>query len=383
MVEKIIINNCRLYNDPAQRLRALEIADGTITAIRQAGQPADCRMINAGGTTAAPGFIDVHIQGAGGADVLDGTAEAIETIAQTCAKFGVTGWLATTVFKAGRANEHLRTAAECTGKKLKGAQLLGTHLEGPFIAAKKRGMIQPECLCEAQNEVMDEIERATQGTLSMMTIAPELPGVHGIIRRLTHNGTVASFGHSWADYEQTLAGFDAGINHVTHLFNAMRSMHHRKPGPLPAIMERDEVSVQVISDGVHIHPAVVRLACAGLGPKRIIPITDGMQAMGLPDGQYIYNGVKYQSKEGTARYADGTLIGTSLGLNLVLRRLVEFTGCSKADAINGVTAQAAKLLGIYEKKGSIEVGKDADIVLLRDDFAVEKTFVAGRLVYEA
>lgn len=216
----------------------------------------------------------------------------------------------------------------------------------------------------------------------MMTIAPELPDNQPIIRRLVKAGIIASFGHSNATYEQTLDGFEAGISHVTHLFNAMPSIHHRSPGPLIAIFQTKQVTAQLIADGVHIHPAVLKLTFEILGPNRIIPITDGMQAMGLGDGKFIYNGLEYESKNGTARYKDGTLIGTALGISQLLARLMDFTDCQLDVAIKTVTENPAKLLGLEDKKGAITPGKDADLVLLEPDCSVHTTIVAGKIVFQ-
>jgi len=216
----------------------------------------------------------------------------------------------------------------------------------------------------------------------MMTIAPELPGSLQIIERLVDSNVIASFGHSNATYEQTLDGFNAGISHVTHLFNAMPSIHHRSPGPLVAIFETENVTTQVITDGVHIHPSMLRLAFEILGPNRIIPITDGMQALGLADGRYIYNGIEYESKNGTARYKDGTLIGTALGINQLLGKLVSFTDCPLDVAIKMVTENPAKLLNLQDRKGFIAPGKDADLVLLENGHSVHTTIVAGKIVFQ-
>ncbi len=216
----------------------------------------------------------------------------------------------------------------------------------------------------------------------MMTVAPELPGGLELARALVDRGVITSLGHTHATYEETLRGFDAGINHVTHFFNAMPSLHHRDPGPLAAIFERPEVTVQVIADGVHLHPSVVRLSFAALGAERFVTITDGMQALGLPDGQYLYNGLEYEARDGTARYKDGTLIGTALGLNQMLTRLRTFTGCSQSTAIRTVTENAATVLGLGHKTGSIQAGYDADLVLLDDDGSVHATIVAGQIVYQ-
>jgi N-acetylglucosamine-6-phosphate deacetylase len=163
----------------------------------------------------------------------------------------------------------------------------------------------------------------------------------------------------------------------------MPGMHHREPGPLGAIFETDAVTCQVITDGVHIHPSVVRLAYAVLGTHRFVTITDGIQALGLPDGKYMYNNIEYEAKNGAARYADGTLIGTALGLNRMLARLMDFTGCSLSEAVHTVTRNAAGVLGLQARKGAIEVGKDADLVLLDDAMSVWATVVNGRVVYQA
>jgi N-acetylglucosamine-6-phosphate deacetylase len=381
----LLISNCRLYDAPETNSHSsVLIRDGLIERIGDIGAVTDTGpTLDAKGRLLAPGLIDVHIQGAGGTDVLDATPEALETIAKACARFGVTGFLATTVYKPECENEHLTVAADCIGQDLGGAALLGIHLEGPFIASEKRGMIQPNCLAESTAATLDRVCAKTGAGLTMMTIAPELPGSLDLIGRLVSDGVIASLGHTAATYDEALRGFDAGINHVTHLFNAMPGMHHRAPGPLAAIFERPEITVQVILDGVHLHPSIIRLAYAGLGPDRFVTITDGMQAMGLPDGRYIYNGMEYEAKEGTARYHDGTLIGTALGLNQMAARLMQFTGCSLATAIQTVTENPARVLGLAEKKGAIRTGYDADLALLDEDLSVHTTIVAGKVVYES
>ncbi|MHC4170154.1 MAG: N-acetylglucosamine-6-phosphate deacetylase [Planctomycetota bacterium] len=377
---RLLITNCKLYDAPAGGPgTSILIEDGVIAQIGCA-DPCE-NTLDAKERIIAPGFIDVHIQGAGDADVLDGTVEALSAISRTSARFGVTGFLATTVFKPEGPNEHLAVAADCVGRDLGGAALLGIHLEGPFISTVKKGMIQPDCICPPSRQVLDEILAATRGHLDLMTIAPELPECLPIIRSLVDSGTVASFAHSDATYEQTLTGFDAGISHVTHLFNAMAPCHHRSPGPLVAIFQTDHVTAQLIPDGVHIHPAVLGLAFEILGPERTIPITDGMQAIGLGDGKFVYNGVEYESKDGTARYADGTLIGTALGLSQLLKRFVDFTDCPLDAAIRTVTHNPARLLGLRDRKGAIAVGKDADLVLLDADLTVHTTIVGGKVVF--
>lgn len=384
MSQKLLITNCRLFDAPDDKqTTSVLIENGTITQLGQFDSSVACdNTLDAQGRIIAPGFIDVHIQGAGGADILDATPEALKAISQTCARFGTTSFLATTVFKPDRKNQHLTIAAQYVNRDLGGANLLGIHLEGPFISLEKKGMVLPQSICPPSLKVLDKIMDIANGRLKMMTIAPELPGNLQIIRRLVNSKIIASFGHSNATYEQTLDGFNAGISHVTHLFNAMPPVHHRSPGPLIAIFQTKHITAQLICDGVHIHPAVLKFAFETLGPNRIIPITDGMQALGLGDGKYLYNGIEYESTNGTARYKDGTLIGTALGLNQLLKRFITFTDCPFDVAVKTVTQNPAKLLGIEDKKGSIAPGKDADLVLLDPNCSVQTTIVAGKIVFQ-
>jgi N-acetylglucosamine-6-phosphate deacetylase len=279
-------------------------------------------------------------------------------------------------------NRWLAVAVEAVGADLGGAHLLGIHLEGPFISLEKKGMILPECICAPSLRVFDEIQSIAGANLKMMTIAPEFDGSLDIIRDLVDSKIIASFGHSNASYNETLKGIDAGISHVTHLFNAMRSFHHRAPGPLLAIFETEKISVQIIPDGVHFHPSVLKFLFKTIGGDRCIVITDGMQATGLPDGIYLYDGLEYESKDGTTRYHDDTLIGTSLGLSQLVWKFKEFTNASLDVAIKTVTENPAKLLGIENRKGSIAVGKDADLVILDNDYSVWATVVGGKIVFQ-
>jgi N-acetylglucosamine-6-phosphate deacetylase len=362
--------------------REILIGEGKIQRICRPGTIREFdRRIDAQDKIVVPGFIDVHVQGAGGADVLDATPEALDIIALTCARFGVTGFLATTVYRPHGNNTHLRVASAGRFQNPEGAQLLGIHLEGPFIAKGKRGMIQEDCLAPVDRGTLGRIRELCGEHLRMMTIAPELPGALQLIPALRAQGVVCSFGHSQADYEQTVAGIEAGIRHVTHLYNAMMPMHHRDPGPIPALLESETVSAQIIADGVHIHPAMLRMAVQRLEGNRLVLITDGIQAMGLPDGRYLYNGLDYESCDGTARYLDGTLIGTSLGMSELVVRCVRHGVCSLRQAIRGASYNPACVLGLQEHKGSLEEGKDADLVVLRSDLSVHLTFRSGRCIY--
>lgn len=384
MSDKLLIKNCVLFDARQKQTTSVLIEDGIISQIGPVEPDATPdHVLDAAGHIIAPGFIDVHIQGAGGADTLDGTRDALEKIARTCARFGTTSFLATTVFNTNQNNEHLSIAAQCTGQDLSGANLLGIHLESPFICPNRRGMIQPNCITAPSEAILDKILEIAAGKLRMMVVAPELSGSLPVIKRLVDSGIIPCFGHSSATYEQTIAGIDAGICHVTHMFNAMPSIHHRSPGPLVAIFNTPSVIAQLICDGVHIHPSVLDFVFRTIGPERIVVITDGMSALGLPDGSYTYNKLAFESKQGACRYDDGTLIGSAVPLNQMLARLIEFTKCPLDVAVRTVTENPAKVLGIYDKKGSIAPGKDADLVLVKPDLSAFATIVAGKVVYTA
>ncbi|RJP65691.1 MAG: N-acetylglucosamine-6-phosphate deacetylase [Ignavibacteriales bacterium] len=383
MNESLLIKNCRLYNSlNSNQLKSILIENGKISDIDSTEISESNKTLDIDGKIIAPGLIDVHIQGAGGADILDGTQEALQTISNTLARVGTTSFLGTTVVKPLEENKHLKLANNYIEKDLEGANLLGFHLEGPFINYNKRGGLDPASIYNSSPEKLEEVLQVTNDNLRMMTIAPELPGNLEIIKELRRNNIVPAFAHSEADFEETKKGFDAGINHVTHIFNAMLPLHHRNPGPLAAIFENKEVSAQIISDGHHLHPAIVKILYKFLGADRCICITDGVQAIGLPEGNYVYNGREYTSKNGAARYLDGTLIGSAMSLANIALKFWKFTGCSFDEAINSASKNPAVLLGIYDRKGSIDINKDADLIVFDKDYSIYATIIGGKVVYK-
>lgn len=381
MKNSLILKNCLLYNSADNSdIDDIFIKNGRIIFVgKNYSEEEDAEVIDINGKLTAPGLIDVHIQGAGGSDILDGTTEAIQTISKTLARLGTTSFLGATVVKPKSDNYHLRTTKEFVEKNIGGASLLGFHLEGPFINPVKKGGLAEDAIYHSSPEALNEILNITGSSLKMMTIAPEMPGNLTIIKELKNKGIVPAFAHSNANYEETKKGFEAGINHVTHIFNAMPGLHHRDATSLNAIFENEEVTAQIISDGHHLHSSAVKILYKLLGAERCICITDGVQGMGLPEGKYVYNGKEYISKNGAAKYLDGTLIGSTMSLLEIVFKFKEFTGCTLEEAFNTASKNPAKLLGL--NKGVLKSGKDADIIVLDTDNSVYLTIVNGEIVY--
>ncbi len=383
--KSLLVKNCRLYNRiNSPQTYDILINGSQISQIRMhvsddISDNAYEYVIDADGKAAAPGLIDIHIQGAGGADILDGTEEAIVTMSKTLAQTGTTSFLGTTVVKPDEDNRHLKSIKKYVRKNLGGASLLGFHLEGPFINPVKKGGISPNSIYASSQNALNEILNITGDSLKLMTIAPELPGNLEVIKQLKRNGIIPAFAHSNASYEETKKGFDAGINHVTHIFNAMTGFHHRDAGALNAIFENEEVSAQIISDGHHLHPSAVKSVYKILGAERCILITDGVQGIGMPEGRYFFNGREYESRGGAARYLDGTLIGSTTSLLDIVFKFKQFTGCSFEEAFNSASRNPARLLGL--NKGELEKDKDADIIILDEDNSVFAVIVEGNIVY--
>jgi N-acetylglucosamine-6-phosphate deacetylase len=382
MKNSLLLKNCLLYNssDKSNPIDIL-IEDSKINFVgKLSDEKKTDEIIDVKMKIAAPGLIDIHIQGAGGADILDGTEESLKTISETLARLGTTSYLGTTIVKPGKDNHHLRVAKQYVDKNLCGAVLLGFHIEGPFINPGKKGGLAADAIYSSSPEALKEILDLTNSSLKMMTIAPEMPQNLNIIEALKNTGVIPAFAHSNATYEETKKGFEVGINHITHIFNAMPGFHHRNAGALNAIFENDKITAQIISDGHHLHSSTVKLIYKILGPERCICITDGMHGMGLPEGKYFYNEKEYESNSGAARYLDGILIGSTMSLLEIILKFRQFTGCTFEEAINSASRNPARLLGL--NKGKIEKGKDADIIILDYDNSLFLTVVNGKVVYK-
>ncbi|MCM3588230.1 N-acetylglucosamine-6-phosphate deacetylase [Mesobacillus maritimus] len=333
---------------------------------------------------AVPGFIDIHIHGVNGADVMDATPEALETMSTALPKEGTTSFLATTMTQSSDAIENaLKNVGEFLAKNQPSgqAEILGAHLEGPFVNAKRAGAQPVQHIVDSNLEVFQKWNVLTGDTIRVVTLAPEQPGGLEFVKHLKENNIIASIGHSDATYEEVVEAIEAGASHVTHLFNQMRGLHHREPGVVGAAFLHDELTAEIIADGVHVRPEMVKLAYKNKGKDRLILITDSMRAKCLKNGVYDLGGQDVTVKDGKALLQDGTLAGSILRLGDGLKNMVDFTECALEDVIQMTSVNPAKQLNVYDHKGSISVGKDADIVILDDDLNVFMTFCRGKLAY--
>lgn len=330
-----------------------------------------------------PGFIDVHIHGAYGHDVMDGTQDALIAISHALAAEGVTGFLATTMTAD---DERIETVLKVIAEMLpnsQGAAILGVHLEGPFIAKDKMG-----AQCKGRERLPDTAlmqhwQKCAQGAIKWVTLAPELPNALELIKLLREMHVIASVGHTNATYAETRAAIKAGCSQATHLFNAMRGIHQREPGAVGALLLSDEVIAELIVDDIHLHPAIVELAWQLKGKDRLLLVTDAMRAKCLGDGEYDLGGQRVDVRAGRATLADGTLAGSLLRMPQALKNMVQFSHCTLADAISMVTENPARILKLDARKGAISVGQDADLVVMNASLDVALTMREGRVVFNS
>jgi N-acetylglucosamine-6-phosphate deacetylase len=337
--------------------------------------------------TVVPGFVDVHIHGAGGHDVMEGTTLALDRIAATVARHGTTSLVATTVTASIedtchslegiahyiRSQEQLN---EIQDDARLAAEFVGIHLEGPFISHARRGVHPPDAIAQPSTATLQKFLEAADGLVKIVTIAPEVPGAGKLIEYAVAAKIVAAIGHTDADYEQGRAAIQAGARHAVHMFNAMRPFSHRDPGIVGAILTDPEVTAEIIADGVHVAgPAIqVLLGCKGF--DAVVLVSDGIAATGMHDGRYRLGNFEVTVKDGVARNSEGKLAGSTLTLDRALRYLVAI-GVPLQEAVRMATVLPARRLGLAGKKGIIAVGADADLVALTPDLRVAGVMTRG------
>ncbi|AVQ37460.1 N-acetylglucosamine-6-phosphate deacetylase [Clostridium botulinum] len=336
-------------------------------------------IIDAKGLYISPGFIDVHIHGSGGKDAMDGKIESIKVISNTIAKRGVTSFLPTTMTMA---KEHIYKALDAIEQAMNmdlgGAKVLGAHLEGPFINPKYKGAQKVDFI---KNPSFDFI-KGYENVIKIITLAPEKDENFKFLKDIKENtDIVLSIGHSDATYEQAMVAIDNGISRATHTFNAMTPLNHRKPGIIGAIMNTN-ISCELIADNIHVHKGAINVLTKIKGKDEIILITDSMRAGCMKNGIWELGGQKVIVKDGSARLEDNTLAGSILTLDRAVKNMKNNIDASLCEIISMVTINPAKDINIYDKKGSIEKGKDSDIVIFDKDINIRMTIVEGDIVYQ-
>lgn len=340
------------------------------------------QLIDAMGSYVSPGFIDIHIHGAGGADLMDGTMESLETIAHTVTKCGVTSFLPTTMTMS---KEHIYKALEVVKsymkKRGKGARVLGAHMEGPFISKKFKGAQKEDYILKPNFDfIKDYLD-----VIKIITLAPEedenLSFVKKVKNENSSNHITLSIGHTNATYSEAMEAIEAGISHSTHTFNAMTPLHHREPGVVGAAM-RSDITSELIADTIHVHPELFKLFIDIKGEDKVVLITDSMRAGCIKEGIYDLGGQKVIVDSTSARLENGVLAGSILTLDKALKNILNYTTLTIPKAVALLSYNPAKVINMEDKKGSIDIGKDADITMFDHEFNILSTIVEGELVFK-
>ena len=378
----LFIHNIHILT-PQGRLEnsGILIDQGKIAAIgspHELALPLNCPLLDGNGSTAAPGYIDLQLNGGFGLDFTQ-NPETIWQVAAGLPRYGVTSFLPTIITSPAettrKAQEVWRSGPPAG---FLGANALGLHLEGPMLNPGKKGAHNPAYIVLPSLDVI--ADWTPENGVWLVTLAPEQPGALEVIAELHRRGVLVSAGHSMATYSEAELGFAAGIRKGTHLFNAQPALDHRQPGLATTILTNPLVKAGIIPDGIHVHPAMVKLAWKAKGVEGIVVVTDAMAALGMPPGEYLLGDYAVRVDETSARLANGTLAGSILTLDAAVRNMIDFCGCSLAEAVAMVTASPANLLGLTNK-GRLSPGADADLVLLDTNGRILTTYIGGQLVY--
>ncbi|MGW6507078.1 N-acetylglucosamine-6-phosphate deacetylase [Streptomyces niveus] len=338
----------------------------------------DASVLDLTGHWVVPGFVDMHNHGGGGASFTSGGVDEVLKGVRTHQEHGTTTLVASTV--TGEM-DFLAQRAGFLSELVEQGDLAGIHFEGPFISPCRKGAHSEALLRDPDPAEVRKLLDAARGTARMVTLATELPGGIDSVRLLVEHGVIAAIGHTDATYEQTVEAIEAGATVATHLFNAMPPLGHRAPGPIAALLEDERVTVELINDGTHLHPAALELAFHRAGADRVAFITDAMDAAGFGDGVYQLGPLEVEVKDGVARLAvGGSIAGSTLTLDTAFKRAATIDRLPVTDIVRAISANPAKLLGVYDRVGSLEPGKDADLVILDADFAIAGVLRRGEWV---
>jgi N-acetylglucosamine-6-phosphate deacetylase len=347
--------------------------------------PSNATVVDFGDAVLAPGFFDIHIHGGAGLDLMRADASELPSLGRFLAKHGVTGYFPTTVAAPldstnsalGRLADAIDAAQSGAADGEAAARPLGIHLEGPFLSHKRRGVHPPENLVEPTIQIFDVLWQAARGHVRMMTIAPEIPGAIEVIAEAAGRGVCVSIGHSDADLRTAKDAVSAGARHATHTFNAMRPLDHREPGIIGEVLSDDHVTADLIADGIHVSPEVVKVFLQAKGSDRAVLITDAISATGMPDGRYHLGPIEVDVKDGKCT-SNGSLAGSVLTMDRAVRNVTRFSNWTLREAVRAATLNPATAVRMQSKYGVLAAGMDADFTVLSPAGDVLKTIVAGR-----
>ena len=380
-MEQYIVNG-KVFLDGSFQEKTIGVEGGCIRVLPKDAPLEDgAKVYDAEGKKVVPGFLDIHTHGAVGVDVNAATAEELGKIGHFMATQGTTAWLCSvltdtkeqTLWCIDEFKKHKKMEND-------GADLLGIHLEGPFLAKEFKGAMPEHLLRDADVELLKEYQEAAEGNIRYLTVSPEIDGIVDAIPAVRDLGIVVAIGHSGADYDTSMKAIENGAASCTHIFNAMKLLHQHFPAIMGAAMESD-IYCEAICDGRHLHPGVVRLLIKTKGLDRVVAITDSIMAAGLPDGNYKLGVNDVVVVDGDAKLAsNGVRAGSTLTTGQALKNIMKFTGRPMEEVLQLLTVNPAKLIGVFDRKGSIEDGKDADLVILDGENNVTDTFVRGKQV---